>query len=78
MIIEQDVEAGAVYFALTDAPVARTVHVSDLIMVDVDENNHPVGVEFAMVPQQATWDQLGPLFNAYPELKETLGVALKI
>lgn len=78
MIIEQDVDAGTAYFALSDAPVARTVHISDLVMVDVDDSGHPVGVEFATVPQKLTWDQFAPLFNAYPELKESVGVALRI
>lgn len=41
-----DVEA--FYITVSDEPVAHTVEIGDLTMVDVDSHGQPVGVEFAM------------------------------
>ena len=48
MLIERDTETGASYLVLDeDAEIDRTIHLSDLVMVDVDSSGVPVGVEFA-------------------------------
>jgi uncharacterized protein YuzE len=43
--VEIDTEAGAAYVALTSAPVARTVELTDSVLLDLDEFDIAVGVE---------------------------------
>lgn len=43
--MQYDAAADACYLALDGGPVARTVHLADGVMVDVDEVGEPVGVE---------------------------------
>ena len=38
------------YVELSDEKQARTVEISDLVMVDVDVEGRPIGVEFAVPP----------------------------
>ena len=66
---EQDPTTGACYFILSDEVVAGTVHVSDLIAVDVDAQRRPVGVEFAFDPGEATAQEWTALWAAYPALR---------
>jgi uncharacterized protein YuzE len=63
---EQDPATKATYFTLHDGPVARTVTVSDLIMVDLAEDQSVVGVEFAFDPAGATDDEMAKLSEAFP------------
>jgi hypothetical protein len=70
MFAETDPQTGATYVELSEAPVARTLHVSDVVMVDVDETGTPVGIEFAVLPpdvDRADWYALADLV---PEVKE--------
>lgn len=44
--VEHDSECGATYYELVSgAEVARTVEISDGVMVDLDKHGYPVGVE---------------------------------
>ncbi len=45
MRIEYDPEADALYIALREAAVARTVEVTEGLVVDVDGEGRPVGIE---------------------------------
>lgn len=45
-----DAEADAAYIQLGDAPVARTVDHGGRVLVDVDADGQPVGVEIIGVP----------------------------
>lgn len=47
MVIDRDPGTGAIYCAFGSAPVARTRHLSDLVLVDVDAQDEVVGIEFA-------------------------------
>lgn len=71
VLIERDAATGASYYVLSDAHVGRTVHVDELISVDLTEDGHPVGVEFAFgqSPTHADWLAV---FNHFPELKTPL------
>lgn len=71
VLVESDPTTGASYFLLSDAPVARTVHISDLLMVDVDAAGDPVGVDVASPNIQ--WDKWLRLYETFPELKDVLG-----
>jgi uncharacterized protein YuzE len=71
MFAETDLKTGATYVQLSEAPVARTLlHLSDVIMVDVDEYGAPVGVEVV-----APVDTIGPddwyaVAEVVPEVKK--------
>jgi len=69
MLVTYDVEAGATYLELGDAEVARTVSVSDLVMVDLDAREEAIGVEFAVIPSKITADMLYRLAERFPDLK---------
>lgn len=73
-LAETDIETGATYVRLSSAPVASTRHVADLVMVDLDSQGEPVGVEFA--GGQPDKEDALALFNQFPSLKETLGPVL--
>jgi uncharacterized protein YuzE len=70
MLVQYDTEAGATYVELSGAAVAGTVHISDLVMVDVDEAGAPRGIEFAVAPSQITDSMLHALADRFPDLKE--------
>lgn len=69
MYVSYDPAARATYVRLTDAKVAVTKEVSDLVMVDLDENLEPVGVEFLTLPNRISMDTLHLLADMYPSLK---------
>ncbi len=71
MIVSYDPEVGATYVELlVEHAVARTVSVSDLVMVDLDAHGEPVGVEFAVGPKQITVEMLDRLADRFPTLKD--------
>ena len=72
MLVEADTESGGVYFDLLDGAsvsVALTVHVADLVMVDLDDTGRPIGVEFAAEPTEGEW---AALESRYPDLRAML------
>ena len=70
MLVTYDPAAGATYVELVPASrVARTVSVTDLVMVDLDVDDQPVGVEFAVSTSQITGGMLASVARAFPALK---------
>lgn len=72
MDTDHDPISGATYRTLTTEPVARTIHVSDVIMVDVDEHGRPVGVEYGVDPSVLTLGDVTSLLEAFPNLRDAL------
>lgn len=70
MNVSYDPDIGATYVEWADGAVERTVSVSDLVMVDVDREGAPVGVEFAVAPNRITDVMVSLLTDAFPVLKE--------
>lgn len=70
-IFEMD-SHGAVYVAFSDAPVARTRSLSDLIAVDLDEHGELIGVDFAAPLEAVAVEDMDRLVTLYPDLKEYL------
>lgn len=64
-----DLEAGATYVELAADDVARTVHVGDLLAVDLDALGEPIGVEILTRPADITDEMLHALAAAFPTLK---------
>ena len=72
MDTDHDPISGATYRRLTTAAVARTIHVTDVIMVDVDEHGEPVGLEYAVAPSRLTLGDVTSLLRAFPHLRGAL------
>ncbi len=72
VFLEHDAHSGASYLRILDAPVARSIHVTDLVMVDVEDSGQPVGVEFTMGTHAATPEDMRELFRAFPALEKVL------
>lgn len=73
MLVQYDPDVGATYVVLSETPCARTVEVSDLVAVDVDEHGDPVGVEFAVAVHQITESMIAGVVSVFPELKAVIG-----
>lgn len=74
MLMERDEGTGATYYTVGDGVRARTVHVSDLIMVDVDDDGAPVGVEFAVALGHLPRAEIKRLLGSFPTLQGVLPV----
>jgi hypothetical protein len=70
MFAETDMNTGATYVLLVETPVARTLHVSDVVMVDVNEYDKPVGIEFAVPAASVDQHDWQALADVVPEVKE--------
>jgi uncharacterized protein YuzE len=67
VLLERDLTTGTTYYVLDeDAPIARTVHVDDLIMVDVDDQGRPLGIEIVgpLLNVEQAWSRLIGTFPA--------------
>ena len=70
MYVSYDPKARATYVEIEDdARVTRTVHISDLVMVDVDVDTQPVGVEFVVGPNEITQGMVDSVTDRFPSLK---------
>lgn len=70
MYVSYDPKARATYVEIEDdARVTRTVHISDLVMVDVDVDAQPVGVEFVVGPNEITQGMVDSVIDRFPQLK---------
>lgn len=72
MRVDFDPEVQAWYLTLSDAPVARTVHVSDEVAVDVDASDAVVGVEFLLAPAAIEPSAREALFQRFPVVRTAL------
>lgn len=69
MYVSYDTEARATYLQLdAAADVATTVEVSDSVMVDVDSEGRPIGVEFLVLPEAITPEMVDVLVARFAEL----------
>ncbi len=72
MRVDFDPEVQAWYLTLSDAPVRRTVHVSDEVAVDVDADDLVVGVEFLLAPATIERHVRDVLFERFPVVQKAL------
>ncbi len=72
MRVDFDPEVQAWYLTLSDAPVAKTVHVSDEVVVDVDTSGAVVGVEFLLAPAAIEPSVRKALFERFPVVRTAL------
>ncbi len=57
-----DHDANALYIALHEGPVARTIEITDMVYVDVDASGTPLGIEFVSA------DEFVPFLRRLQEL----------
>ncbi len=72
MRVEFDPEVRAWYLTLSEAPVSKTVHISDEVAVDVDDQGSVVGAEFLLAPAELGADVRGALFERFPAVRSAL------
>lgn len=70
--MQYDAEADACYLELNTSPVARTVHLADSVMVDVDEVGEPVGVELLWAQDAIPLEALTLVVERFPFLRGQL------
>lgn len=70
MYVSYDPDARATYVEWEAGPIARTVEVSDLMMVDVDDHGRPLGVEILTLPDKVTQSMVDLLVERFPDLKK--------
>lgn len=69
--VSLDKKADAAYVTLSDAPIARTVEVTDRVFVDLDEMAVIVGVEILGLDTEIPFDRLAD-FHARSEVIDLL------
>lgn len=68
-MVSYDPDADATYVKVTDAPVARTDVLGDLVTVDLDDAEEPVGVEVLKAPGAITTSDEASVVGRYPSLR---------
>lgn len=66
--VKYDAAADACYLEVNERPVARTVHLADSVMVDVDEVGEPVGVELLWARDAIPVEALTLVVERFPSL----------
>ena len=72
MDIRYSTEAEAFYVTLTDGAVARTVHISDDVMVDLEADGTVHGLELLCPPAELTSDERGAISDRFPAAVQAL------
>ncbi len=70
--MQYDAEADPCYLELNTSPVARTVHLADSVMVDMDEVGEPVGAEFLWAQDAIPLEALTLVVERFPSLRGQL------
>lgn len=60
-----DEDANALYIALHEGQVARTIEITDMVYVDIDASGTPLGVEFVSA------DEFVPFLRRMQNLEQT-------
>ena len=79
VIVSYDPDADATYVKVTDAAVASTDSVGDLVAVDLDADGDPVGIEVLKAPGAVSAGDEAAVLGRYPGLRtafETLHRAI--
>ena len=72
MDIRYSTDAEAFYVTLTDGAVARTVHISDDVLIDVEADGTVHGLELLCPPTELTTDERNALTDRFPAAVEAL------
>lgn len=69
MQITYDLASRATYIRIRKGDVARTVDVSDTVMVDLDIDSNPLGVEFLTLPVDISPASIEAVVERFPVFK---------
>lgn len=72
MHISHDTEAEAWYVQIGDGPVARTVHISDDVAVDLDDAGGIYGLEVLCPPETLTPAERAAILEQFPAAGDAL------
>lgn len=72
MLIQYDTEVGAYYVQVADGEVARTIHVSDEVLVDLEANGQLRGIELLCPPGQLGHAERADLISRFPAAEQAL------
>jgi len=72
MDIRYSTETEAFYVTLTDGDVARTVHISDDVLVDLEADGTVHGLELLCPPAEVTSDERSALSERFPSAAQAL------
>ncbi|MGH9039575.1 MAG: DUF4258 domain-containing protein [Acidimicrobiia bacterium] len=78
MLIQYDTEVGAYYAQLGTGEVARTVHVSDQVMVDVEADGQVHGIELLCPPGHLGDTERTELITRFPAAEQALSELQRI
>lgn len=67
-----DYEAAAAYISLTDEPVARTIELTDEILVDLDGMDVVVGVEVLDLSEPIPFERLADVCHVHSDTIDAL------
>lgn len=70
--VKIDREADAAYICLSDKPIARTVEVTDDVLIDLDEFNVAVGVEVLELGARIPFSRLQSEFHIHSRVVDVL------
>ena len=71
-VLDIDTRADAGYVTLRDAPVSRTVQFSTSVLVDLDSNGSPVGIEILTLTADVDVDGIAERYGLSAETREQL------
>ncbi|MCU1489145.1 MAG: hypothetical protein JWM85_550 [Acidimicrobiaceae bacterium] len=78
VIVEFDTEAVATYFRLTEAEEsAETIELADDLMVDLDEDHNPIGVELLRRPSEFGDGLFNLLAGSFPAVADEVKAAIE-
>lgn len=72
MFVEYDTEAQATYLRISKAAIVRTRTIDETVLVDLDAEGNPVGVELLTPPRQADHKGIKRLMDEYPNLADSI------
>jgi len=72
MLVSYDPAARATYVQIHEGAVARTVDITDTVMVDLDASGMPLGVEFLQVPADIPTEVIELVADRFPDFKVLL------
>lgn len=71
-------DVGAFYVTIGQGRIARTAHISDDVMVDLESDGTVYGVEFLCTPAELTDEERASLVGRFPVAAEALAAIQRL
>lgn len=72
LVLEVDADSNVAYIQLTNSAVARTVEVSESVLIDLDEFGVAVGIEVLSLAAEIPFTDLKTTYHVHSEVIEQL------